>query len=84
MNRRIILIIFFAIIAIYMFTQIGLTGIAEKFTTIHPITAISMAIIVAYLIIRIKYKKKHTDEDKKTESTKDESSVDSNKTPEEK
>ncbi|MCL2481421.1 MAG: hypothetical protein FWF38_06905 [Spirochaetaceae bacterium] len=52
-----------------MFTQIGLTGIAEKFTTIHPITAISMAIIVTYLIIRIKYKKKNTEEDKDESST---------------
>jgi len=69
MNKRIILIIFFALIAIYMFTQIGLTGIAEKFTTIHPITAISMAIIVTYLIIRIKYKKKNTEEDKDESST---------------
>ena len=78
MNKKILLIIFFALIFIYMFTQIGLTRIADKFTTIHPITAISIAIIIAYIIVRIKYKKKNTEEDK------NESSIDSDKTREDK
>ena len=80
MNKKILLVIFFALIAVYMFTQLEPSEIKEKFSTIHPITAISLIIIVAYIVIRIKYKKKRTEEDddetitKETESTKDESS----------
>ncbi|MCL2791462.1 MAG: hypothetical protein FWD87_00055 [Spirochaetaceae bacterium] len=83
MNRRIILIILFVLIAGYMFTQLEPAELKEKFTTIHPITAISLVIIVAYIVVRIKYKKKQTEEDE-ADSTKSESPADSDKTAEDK
>lgn len=88
MNKKILLIIFFVLIAVYVFTQLEPAQIKEKFSTIHPITAISMVIIIAYLIIRIKYKKKQTEDNDKTgtkeiDSAKDESSESSESSDEE-
>ena len=71
------------LIAGYMLTQLEPAELRERFTTIHPITAISLVIIVAYIIVRIKYKKKQAEEDE-ADSTKNESSADSDKMPEDK
>ena len=77
MNKIVLLVIFFALIAVYALTQLEPSELKERLTTIHPITAVSIVIIIAYIIVRIKYKKKHTEDDEVT--TKNESSVDSDK-----